>query len=1044
MIDTFDVRVKQNCCLYCLAASLLSICLVPLAARAEWGNLPEMHGYSQCFGVEAKPKNPAFKATMLESSAPGNVFHEGEQPRFVFHIENLTAQPLAAKGKVEIIRYAQVSFPNDQWYPDLKKLEAAGSQEIDVNLPANGWSNLTIEPKTPETKGGYGLVVDLGTGRRAFLTSYVRTFKPSLERVQFPKQSLEEMPAPILERLGVQAIRWGVSYHKSGSPEYQRQWDRISRELREFHDHKVTVVAEVGAGNQNQPLGRGRPHLDANGFMKDGEKEDMVWLPEFDEDYQQFCYKLAAEFGWPKGPITGLKLWNEPWEGLSISGWGADVVRYRELFKRMGDAVFKARREAGVDVLIGGCDSSANTIDKLFADNWEEWLPYLDFCSIHYQGLSAPVLYPAWNNRKHYKGRVLIWDTESWVANTDDRFAGVVAANRAAGYDRSMGTLSRNAVSTLSHNRVEYDNIRTAEGKKRVERVIESRPLAAAYGASQRFIGERAFREILFTNGLPWVFTFAGLKDNADDGTVVVVGDLATLFEKGTPLFNGVRSLDEVRAKDEMRRELAALKPGDPNRVALLRKLNQPRPLAGATLVIDAANQPFTLFDSYGNPVPARDGRIEVPLDEKGHFLRADPAVAGSFDKLVAAIRSARVQGMEPIEIIACDLTRPIEQTPVLRLRLTSQHNQPITGRLSVKLGDLTIESPAELSFAPRQQKWVDVRLSGKPRSDNTYPLLVSFDAGPLGSAVHQEAMHVNWISRRTVTVDGKLDDWNGALPQTIVTDAAAEQSFEEAMYTPFAKFTPGKAGGFAAGFMAYDADFFYFAARIADDTPHPGAPRFATRDEDADFYPAVSYSRKGGKETEYKWPEGVRRFSYRRWPFLPSGMPQQSFDNVLLAFNAIPAEEKDWLTHLPGRMPRFIGYKSTDYEYALNKVANSFGGGTEIWRLIAPGMPNKHFFPRQPKHPLEGAVKDGKLVVRYEDDLRIVECALPWREIPDVKKRLDAGLTVKVNFRVNHDTRSPDMTLSMGRSAAEGISNSFHPNWIRQSPNELEFGFEK
>ncbi|MEI3485527.1 MAG: hypothetical protein V8R12_11650 [Bacteroides faecis] len=49
------------------------------------------------------------------------------------------------------------------------------------------------------------------------------------------------------------------------------------------------------------------------------------------------------------------------------------------------------------------------------------------------------MLYPEWNNRKDYKGRVKIWDTESWVGNTDDRIGLVVATNRSSGYDRSMG-----------------------------------------------------------------------------------------------------------------------------------------------------------------------------------------------------------------------------------------------------------------------------------------------------------------------------------------------------------------------------------------------------------------------------------------------------------------------------------------------------------------------------------------------------------------------------------------------------------------------------
>ena len=54
-----------------------------------------------------------------------------------------------------------------------------------------------------------------------------------------------------------------------------------------------------------------------------------------------------------------------------------------------------------------------------------------------------------------------------------------------------------------------------------------------------------------------------------------------------------------------------------------------------------------------------------------------------------------------------------------------------------------------------------------------------------------------------------------------------------------------------------------------------------------------------------------------------------------------------------------------------------------------------------------------------------------------------DAGRTVKFSCRVNHRPRGADLTLSQQRSAAEGLSHSFHPNWICQWPNKLEFGFE-
>ena len=170
--------------------------------------------------------------------------------------------------------------------------------------------------------------------------------------------------------------------------------------------------------------------------------------------------------------------------------------------------------------------------------------------------------------------------------------------------------------------------------------------------------------------------------------------------------------------------------------------------------------------------------------------------------------------------------------------------------------------------------------------------------------------------------------------------------------------------------------------------------------------------------------------------------MPQVARDNVLIAFNAMALGEDGWETHLPGRMPKFVWYKSTDYEFALNGVADQYGGGTEIWRTWLPGMTYKHFYPRQPKSPGEGPAK-GQLQIRYEPGTRIVECALPWSEIPHVKSLRDAGKTVKFSFRVNHEKGGPQMELPVGRSAAEGLSPSFHPNWVPHWPNELEFAFQ-
>ena len=72
-----------------------------------------------------------------------------------------------------------------------------------------------------------------------------------------------------------------------------------------------------------------------------------------------------------------------------------------------------------------------------------------------------------------------------------------------------------------------------------------------------------------------------------------------------------------------------------------------------------------------------------------------------------------------------------------------------------------------------------------------------------------------------------------------------------------------------------------------------------------------------------------------------------------------------------------------------------------------------------------------------------IVECAIPWSELPDVKKRFDAGGTVKFSFRVNMPQAAECLELSRGRSVAKrGLA--FHGDSALHWSNEVEFGFEK
>jgi hypothetical protein len=909
---------------------------------------------------------------------------------FTFFVK--PTRPFKGSIRVNVIRYGTRGKPGDWWKPVVFRIAETSSCAVDVDLPAEGGS-FSISPKIGEEFGGYAVILDLGEGGRVFGATCVRVAKPEPGREQLPTYAMDlgwphEMSPQVFsvfKRLGVKGARVEGGYNTIADAHID--WAM---------ENDVTLMLTAGCGNtpaEQQPLGRGRPWLKADNTCIEGIKEDLAWLPSFDPEFKRYLKNVLSKYGWPKGPINAVELWNEPWEGVSISGWGADIPRYRELFKVMAEAVVEARKEAGVKVLIGGACSSANTRDKLFCDGTDFFLPWLDFVSIHYQPLAAdPILEPKWMSRKGEYGRVRVWDTESWVANSDDRVAAVIASMRAMGQDRTAGIYAGN-VFTSEKPRV--------EGKEYAVAQVWS--AGASVAACQRFIGQREFKEILFKNGLPWVFVFDGLRrkvgderagaPNPEDGTVVITGDLSASYDKNRTLFRS------VAVKPEARMELAA------------------------------EGGKYVLYDFYGNPVRPESGKIVVPLNQLGYFLRADGS-RGSFASLVRAIAKARILGVDPVEVVASDMTAPIDARPKLRLRISDVLNRPVKGRLTVGIEGLLVE-PKELPMSLRGQETKEVFVTivgGEAASDNNYKLLTVFDGGEEGAVRHAELMHVNCIAKRTVVVDGNLDDWQGVIPQTSAERVDASET--EKAYLPFKDWGRKDGGAGATAWTAYDEKFFYFAAK----TPGmEGMPRFETRNDDDFFYPDKVLS--NGKELT--WPEGVRHYSYRKDFEIPSGNGRH---NVQIAFNVIPPGKKDHLQFPPGTMPRFCAYYDTDYEFALNQVGEQYGGGAEIFLLQRPGMVRKHFFPRQPRAAVDGGPVKGEARIVVKDN--VVECAIPWSEMPEVKQRIDAGQTIKFSFRVNNGASA--LELAAGRSVSKDNNFAFHNDWSTHWANEVEFGAEK
>ena len=298
-----------------------------------------------------------------------------------------------------------------------------------------------------------------------------------------------------------------------------------------------------------------------------------------------------------------------------------------------------------------------------------------------------------------------------------------------------------------------------------------------------------------------------------------------------------------------LKAKLAAL-PADTlqiDRLALERAIKF-EAIAGASMTLANPQGRFQLYDLYGNPIPPENGKTVVPLDGRGFVLRGD-GKAGSFAALLAAIRNSRLEGLEPLAKKCHDMLSPVDKEgSTFRLELTNVLNRPIKGKLAVQVAGLVAEPAVqEVEFAANETKVLPIRVSGTARPDNTYAMKMHFDAGGDGKSAHEEDLHVNRIAKRTITVDGNLDDWQGVLPQTIKVETATGPTLTEQAWRPFEKFEAGAATGFALGYLAYDDNYFYFAAKVADSTPDGGTMRFETRDDDQFFYPEKCKGPKGG-----------------------------------------------------------------------------------------------------------------------------------------------------------------------------------------------------
>ena len=297
--------------------------------------------------------------------------------------------------------------------------------------------------------------------------------------------------------------------------------------------------------------------------------------------------------------------------------------------------------------------------------------------------------------------------------------------------------------------------------------------------------------------------------------------------------------------------------------------------------------------------------------------------------------------------------------------------------------------------------------------------------------------------------------------------------------------------GSFAEVKLAWDEAHLYVAARVNDPTDSPGHERLARGKWDEDQYfrsakdDAVCESlrpfeklvladmrRKDVAEKTQKdpqWPkyqaflkahpeadQAVKSNAARGYFEARRRNPRATFADAAYVYKRTPWDAHPWsgdtlqfgLDVAAGyyfrmkpdtdRVPYgFHAMPDTDYEYAAYRCAD---GATELWRILAPGVPRGHYDPRQPRAKYDqGPVAGGGLAVRRSGSVTVYELALPWAEmrlqdvpwsdlqVPRWSPR--PGRTFGFCFRVNNN-KGPKLTFGRGKSATKTNGLSLHPYW--------------
>jgi len=233
-------------------------------------------------------------------------------------------------------------------------------------------------------------------------------------------------------------------------------------------------------------------------------------------------------------------------------------------------------------------------------------------------------------------------------------------------------------------------------------------------------------------------------------------------------------------------------------------------------------------FDVSGREIKPAGDSLVLPFNEAPVYVTTEKLSVVELRKLVG---EGVIDGVTPLNLYAHPLLKPAEQPQELLVRVENQMNLPVQVKLTLKIDG--IEKAVETNATLPAAKLVDVPVPWpgvKTSPENQYGVTIKVDSQTaeekprkLQTVTQEQILQAGTFAKRTITVEGSLDDWQGAVP-VVLDSRMLASGFDPTQYllnphldAPTG--TPDDKRVVARIYTAYDDRNVYVAAAVSEDS---------------------------------------------------------------------------------------------------------------------------------------------------------------------------------------------------------------------------------